>query len=61
MEAKLKRIAREIADEMANFLRQEYKFHKGHWWLFTLGKPARPLLSYEIEHAKGRGLIPDHE
>lgn len=53
--------AREIADRMAKLLRQEYRWHKGAWWLFTLGKPARPLTADEVIYAAGRGLIPPED
>lgn len=42
-------IAAGIAKAMAIILQQEYKKHEGRWWLWTLGKPARPLTDAEIE------------
>jgi hypothetical protein len=50
--------SREIADQMAKALRQEYRWHENSWWLFTLGKPARSLTEAEVKYAQGRGLIP---
>lgn len=50
--------ARELADQMADLLQQEYKMVGPEWWLWTLGKPKRPLSEREIEYARGRGLIP---
>jgi len=47
-------ISRQIAHGMADLLCQEYKVHDGQWWLWTLGKPARPLTDIEItEHELG--------
>lgn len=56
----IRRIARGVADDMACLLRQEYKLHKGQWWLFTLGLPARPLKQEEIADAQVRGDIPSN-
>jgi len=50
--------AQEVAAEMAALLQQEYKLHKGQWWLFSLGEPARPLTQEEIEWHQERGDIP---
>lgn len=54
----IKKTSREIADDIAKLLRQEYKWYKDAWWLFSLGGPARELEPDEIEYAKKRGLIP---
>ena len=55
----IKQMSREVADEMAKLLRQEYKWHEDAWWLFTLGRPARPLTEDEIQYAKNQGDIQD--
>lgn len=55
--AKINRAAREIANDIARILRQEYKQVDGKWWLWSLGKPQRPLTDEEIEGAKQRGQI----
>ena len=44
-----RKTARAISKAMATMLRQEYKMHQGAWWLWTLGKPARPLTDAEIK------------
>lgn len=49
-----KKTARAISRAMATILQQEYKMHKGRWWLWTLGKPARPLTDAEVEE---KGLL----
>lgn len=52
------RAAKEIASEMADLLQQEYKFHRGEWWLFSLGEPARALTAKEVAEHRERGNIP---
>ena len=42
------RVAAEVAFAMGKLLGQEYKLHEGAWWLFSLGKPARPLSDKEV-------------
>lgn len=49
--------AREVADEMADLLQQEYKLLDGRWWLCSLGRPQRPLTEGEIKNARNRGSI----
>ena len=48
-------VAAGVAKALAVVLQQEYKMHKGRWWLWSLGKPARPLTDNEI---KEHGLAP---
>jgi hypothetical protein len=43
---------KEMCEGIGRMLRQEYRLHEGQWWLFTLGKPARPLTPDEIIDAK---------
>lgn len=49
----------ETCSFMAGLLQQEYKKHDDAWWLFSLGKPARPLTESEISDAIARGDIVD--
>ena len=37
-----------LAGLIGNMLHQSYEIHEGIWWLFTLGKPARPLTEEEV-------------
>lgn len=57
-EEEQKALAKRAANFMADLLRQEYRLHEGAWWLFSLGKPARPLREDEIVEARERGQIP---
>ena len=57
----VKQAAREIANGVATFLRQEYQLVDGEWWLFSLGRPRRPLTDIEIKEAQKRGQIPLEE
>ena len=65
---KIKQAARIVCSKMARLLRQEYRWHNGAWWLFSLGKPARSLSDEEVEWHKARnhapfvenGIGPDH-
>jgi hypothetical protein len=50
-------MAREVCKSMADFLQQEYKKQDGVWWLYSLGKPARPLTDEEISEHILRGDI----
>ncbi len=54
----IKRDSRIISQEIAKALRQEYRWHEGAWWLYTLGLPARVLLEHEVKAAQERGQIP---
>ena len=45
-------VCRAMANEIGKALGQEYKMHEGHWWLWTLGKPARALTDEEIKYHK---------
>jgi hypothetical protein len=51
------RACRKLADGIGKALQQQYEKHKGRWWLWALGKPARPLTPQEIKDARTRGLI----
>lgn len=55
---KRQRICREMADSVGMALKQEYRRYKDTFWLFTLGKPARPLTADEINYARRRGKLP---
>jgi len=56
-ETRIRQVARELANDIARILRQEYKQVDGEWWLWSLGKPRRPLSEEEIEGARRRGQI----
>ena len=50
--------AAKLARIVAKQLRQEYVKHiDGVWWLWTLGRPIRPLTLQEFEEALERGDI----
>lgn len=51
------KVAREIANEIADLLQQEYKRHNGEWWLWALGEPQRPLSDAEEYEARRRGQL----
>lgn len=53
--AKRASVTREIASGIGDLLDQEYRYHHGQVWLFTLGKPARPLTAQEVSDAKRDG------
>ncbi len=53
----IKDIVKEIQNFMATLLQQEYRYYGGTWWLFSLGKPARPLTTEEIKEHRQRGEI----
>lgn len=50
---KRKRVTMEVCNRMGSILQQEYKEHDGRMWLWTLGKPARPLTDQEIADQAG--------
>jgi hypothetical protein len=50
-------LARSTASGIALLLRQEYRQRGQEWWLYTLGRPARPLTSEEIAEHLDRGAI----
>lgn len=52
--AKRKQAVKEMCNFMGTALKQEYRLYENKWWLWTLGKPARPLTEEEInEHSLG--------
>ena len=56
-ESNQERWARKVADRIGSFLRQEYKFADGEWWLYSLGAKQRQLTDDEVKYARERGLI----
>jgi len=40
-------LAKTVSGNIAKILKQEYKMHNGEMWLWTLGKPVRPLTEEE--------------
>lgn len=54
----IKKAAEEAASAIGRMLKQEYRWHEGKWWLFTLGKPARELRQDEIDWHSIRGHAP---
>lgn len=51
-EAKIREVSKEVCNLMADLLQQEYKLYQGQWWLWSLGKPARPLTDEEVAEAE---------
>lgn len=47
--AKRAQAVQEVCQGIGQMLKQEYRQHEGRWWLFTLGKPARPLTADEVK------------
>lgn len=45
---KRKQVVKETVQAVGTLLRQEYKLHRGKMWLWTMGKPVRPLTEEEI-------------
>ena len=56
--AEFHKLASETAKHVAHLLQQKYVKHEdGVWWLWTLGRPIRPLTSTEVKEAQERGDI----
>ena len=47
-----------MASLMGHSLQQTYQMHEAQWWLFTHGKPARPLEEDEIQWHRARNHAP---
>lgn len=48
----------QLAGLLGHMLQQSYEMHEGKWWLFTLGKPERPLEESEVKWHTERNHAP---
>jgi hypothetical protein len=51
-------LSQQLAHVIGKALQQHYEQVNGAWWLFTMGKPARPLAQSEIDWHVARNHKP---
>ena len=54
----IKKLGDDIAKIIGWGLGQEYHWHENKWWLFSLGKPSRPLEPDEVAWHVSRNHAP---